>query len=39
MNWTLAFADYKGNRQLLSTGNLSVSSRVALFLITPSANG
>ena len=30
---TLAFADYKGNRQLLSTGNLSVSDRVALFLM------
>ncbi len=30
---TLAFADYKGNRQLLSTGNLSVNNRVALFLM------
>lgn len=30
---TLAFADYKGNRQLLSTGNVSVNSRVALFLM------
>ena len=30
---TLAFADYKGNRQLLSTGNLSVNDRVALFLM------
>ena len=30
---TLAFADYKGNRQLLSTGNLAVNSRVALFLM------
>jgi predicted pyridoxine 5'-phosphate oxidase superfamily flavin-nucleotide-binding protein len=29
----LAFADYKGNRQLLSTGNLSASDRVALFLM------
>lgn len=30
---TLAFADYKGNRQLLSTGNVSVNDRVALFLM------
>ena len=30
---TLAFADYKGNRQLLSTGNLAVSDRVTLFLM------
>jgi predicted pyridoxine 5'-phosphate oxidase superfamily flavin-nucleotide-binding protein len=29
----LAFADYKGNRQMLSTGNLSASDRVALFLM------
>jgi uncharacterized protein len=29
----LAFADYKGNRQLLSIGNLSVNDRVALFLM------
>jgi len=29
----LAFADYKGNRQLLSTGNLAVNARVALFLM------
>ncbi len=29
----LAFADYKGNRQMLSTGNLAVSGRVALFLM------
>jgi uncharacterized protein len=29
----LAFADYKGNRQLLSTGNVSANDRVALFLI------
>ncbi len=29
----LAFADYKGNRQLLSTGNVSVNDRVALFLM------
>jgi len=28
---TLAFADYRGNRQLLSTGNLANSDRVALF--------
>ncbi len=30
---TLAFADYKGNRQLLSTGNLASSDKVALFLM------
>ena len=30
---TLAFADYRGNRQLLSTGNLHVNNRVALFLM------
>ena len=30
---TLAFADYKGNRQLLSAGNLSVNNRVAFFLM------
>ncbi len=29
----LAFADYKGNRQLLSTGNLSANDRAALFLM------
>ncbi len=29
----LAFADYKGNRQMLSTGNLAVSDRVCLFLM------
>jgi predicted pyridoxine 5'-phosphate oxidase superfamily flavin-nucleotide-binding protein len=29
----LAFADYKGNRQMLSTGNLSANNRVALFLM------
>ena len=29
----LAFADYKGNRQLLSTGNLTANDRVALFLV------
>ena len=29
----IAFADFRGNRQLLSTGNLSVSDRVALFLM------
>lgn len=32
-NHTLAFADYKGNRQLLSTGNLAVNDRAALFLM------
>lgn len=29
----LAFADFRGNRQLLSTGNLLVNDRVALFLM------
>jgi len=29
----LAFADYKGNRQMLSTGNLAVNNRVCLFLM------
>jgi len=30
---TLAFADYKGNRQLLTTGNLTTNDRVCLFLM------
>jgi predicted pyridoxine 5'-phosphate oxidase superfamily flavin-nucleotide-binding protein len=30
---TLAFSDYQGNRQLISTGNLLVNDRVTLFLI------
>lgn len=30
---TLAFADYRGNRQLITTGNLSKSDRAALFLM------
>jgi predicted pyridoxine 5'-phosphate oxidase superfamily flavin-nucleotide-binding protein len=30
---TLGFADFKGNRQLLSTGNLEANDRVALFLM------
>lgn len=30
---TLAFADYGGNRQMLSTGNLATNDRVALFLM------
>jgi predicted pyridoxine 5'-phosphate oxidase superfamily flavin-nucleotide-binding protein len=30
---TLAFPDYKGNRQLLSTGNISANDRVSLFLM------
>jgi predicted pyridoxine 5'-phosphate oxidase superfamily flavin-nucleotide-binding protein len=30
---TLVFADYRGNRQLLSTGNLAANARVALFLM------
>ena len=29
----LAFADYAGNRQLLSTGNLAENNRVAIFLM------
>ena len=29
----LAFADYKGNRQMLSTGNLAANNRVALFMM------
>lgn len=29
----LAFADYKGNRQMLSTGNLAANNRVCLFLM------
>ena len=29
----LAFADYKGNRQMLSTGNLAANDRIALFLM------
>ena len=30
---TLAFADYRGNRQMLSKGNLAANNRVALFLM------
>ena len=30
---TLAFADYRGNRQLLSTGNVTANDRVSLFLM------
>lgn len=30
---TLAFADYRGNRQLISTGNLATSGKVSLFLM------
>jgi hypothetical protein len=30
---SLAFADYKGNRQMLSTGNLQTTDRVSLFLM------
>lgn len=30
---TLAFADFSGNRQLLTTGNLATNDRVALFLM------
>lgn len=29
----LAFADFRGNRQMLSTGNVSVNDRVSLFLM------
>jgi predicted pyridoxine 5'-phosphate oxidase superfamily flavin-nucleotide-binding protein len=31
---TLAFADVRGNRQMLTTGNLAVNDRVALFLMS-----
>jgi len=30
---TLAFADYTGNKQYISTGNLTLNDRVALFLM------
>lgn len=30
---SLAYADYRGNRQMLSTGNLAANDRVALFLM------
>jgi predicted pyridoxine 5'-phosphate oxidase superfamily flavin-nucleotide-binding protein len=30
---TLAYADYKGNRQMLSTGNIAANDRVCLFLM------
>lgn len=30
---SLAFADFKGNRQLLTTGNLATESRISLFLM------
>ena len=30
---SLAFADYQGNRQMLTTGNLAGNNRVALFLM------
>lgn len=30
---TLAFADYRGNRQYISTGNLAANSRACLFLM------
>jgi uncharacterized protein len=30
---SLAFADYRGNRQMISTGNLAATDRVALFLM------
>jgi predicted pyridoxine 5'-phosphate oxidase superfamily flavin-nucleotide-binding protein len=32
-NQTLAFADYRGNRQYISTGNLAANDRVSLFLM------
>ena len=32
-NRTLAFADYRGNRQYISTGNLATDDRVCLFLM------
>ena len=31
--FTLAFADFSGNRQLLSTGNIDANERVSLFLM------
>jgi predicted pyridoxine 5'-phosphate oxidase superfamily flavin-nucleotide-binding protein len=31
--WTLAFADYQGSRQLITTGNLLINDRVTLFLM------
>jgi predicted pyridoxine 5'-phosphate oxidase superfamily flavin-nucleotide-binding protein len=30
---TLAFADYRGNRQYISTGNIAANDRVSLFLM------
>jgi len=30
---SLAFADYRGNRQMLSTGNLAINDRVCLFFM------
>ena len=30
---TLAFADYRGNRQYITTGNLAANDRVCLFLM------
>ena len=30
---TLAFADFSGNRQMISTGNLAADDRVSLFLM------
>jgi predicted pyridoxine 5'-phosphate oxidase superfamily flavin-nucleotide-binding protein len=30
---SLAFADYRGNRQMVSTGNVAVNDRVCLFLM------
>lgn len=30
---TLAFADYRGNRQYISTGNIAANARVSLFLM------
>ena len=32
-NHTLAFADYRGNRQFISTGNLDANNRCCLFLM------
>jgi len=32
-NRTLAFADYRGNRQYISTGNVAANDRVCLFLM------
>jgi predicted pyridoxine 5'-phosphate oxidase superfamily flavin-nucleotide-binding protein len=32
-DWTLAFADFRGNRQYISLGNIAANNRVALLLM------